>query len=46
MYILHVKRYYSIIKLLSLLTFLIIFDHSSYSKNLKFCHRFCYDLFY
>jgi hypothetical protein len=34
---------YSIPKLLSLLTFLFIFDHSSYLKNY---HIFHYDLFY
>jgi hypothetical protein len=41
-----VEAYYSIPKLLSLLTFLFIFNHSSYSKKLKFYHRFCYNLFY
>jgi hypothetical protein len=39
-------RYYSISKLLSLLIFLFIFDHSSYSKFLKKYHIFCYNLFY
>jgi hypothetical protein len=33
-------------KLLSLLTFLFIFDHLSYSKNLKNYHIFYYNLFY
>jgi hypothetical protein len=37
--------YYYIFKLLSLLIFLIIFDNLSYIKNLKFCHRICYDFF-
>jgi hypothetical protein len=38
--------YYSVSKLLSLLIFLFIFDNSSHLKNLKFYHRFCYNLFY
>jgi hypothetical protein len=38
--------YYSVPKLLSLLIFLFIFDHSSYSKKIKIYHRCCYDLFY
>jgi hypothetical protein len=36
----------SIPKLLSSLTFLFIFDHSSYSENFKIYHKFYYDLFY
>jgi hypothetical protein len=38
--------YYHIPKLLLPLIFLFIFDYLSYSKKLKFYHRFYYDLFY
>jgi hypothetical protein len=40
------SMYYSIPKLLSLLIFLFMFDHSSHSKKLKSDHIFYYDLFY